>query len=282
MAGAQGGEGGGVFPRFGRTLDTGDYRTVPNVTEQDLATLDEREREVVRLAFGLPDGEPASYPEIGKKLGVSGERVRQIRNAALGKLQRIVNPDWPWPKGQAPQGWRLKDALDTAGFCWPSGNDWPPDQLPTGFDPAGHPAAPEVGLAEEEIVPGIASLRMDPLLLLRDARVVNPPDRERMGIGVFVCVSSAEDRDETTWVALTQKARPDRLPIESRWRTGGNYKWRRRKLYLMDAGRWIGPRGAFVSAAWREAFNEFPERAGLTVEGLAVVRASVLRVRKRD
>jgi hypothetical protein len=89
---------------LGRTLDTGDHRTVHNVTDAVLRTLDPREQEVICLAFGLRDGELLTYSAIGEKLGVGGERVRQIRNVALRKLQVVVNPDWPWPKGKAPAG----------------------------------------------------------------------------------------------------------------------------------------------------------------------------------
>jgi DNA-binding CsgD family transcriptional regulator len=265
-------EGGG---QLGRTLDTGDYLTVHNVTDDDLGKLDPREREVVRLAFGLTDGEQMKYGAIGEKLGIGGERVRQIRNDALRKLQVAVNPDWPWPRGGAPEGWRLKDALDEAGFRWPVEHDWRPDQLPIGHDP-GETVPFDGGLVADEIVPGLVTLRMDPLLLLRDGRVRNPPRRERMGISIFACVASADDRDETIWAALTHVARPSRVPIEREWRQGGNSPWRRGQLFLMDAGKWIGPRSAFAAAAWREAFNAFPERARLTADGLAAVRSSII------
>lgn len=121
-----------------------------------------REQEVIRLALGLPEGEPMNYPAIGSELGIGGERVRQIRNVALKKLKQARNPDWPWPKGQAPEGWLVKDALDAAGFSWPGEHDWPPDQLPPGHDltesvPTG------AGLKTDEIVPGVASLRIGPV-----------------------------------------------------------------------------------------------------------------------
>jgi hypothetical protein len=50
----------------------------------------------------------------------------------------------------------------------------PADQMPPGFDPA-QPAIPDRGIREEEVVPGVGSLRMDPLLLLRDGRGMQPP-----------------------------------------------------------------------------------------------------------
>jgi hypothetical protein len=254
-------------------LDTGDYRTVHDFVEDDLDALSEREREVVRLAFGLPEGDPLSYSEIGDKLGVSGERIRQIRNVALRKLQQASNPDWPWPRGRAPEGWRLKDALDAAGFSWPSVHDWRADQLPPGHDMTGF-VPDDAGLASEEIVPGIVTLRMDPILLLRDERVRNPANRERMGISVFACVGVSEDGHETTWAALTPKARPDRLTIKQEWREGGNYGWRRGRMSLMDGGRWVGPRAAFTAASWREIFNSFTDgRPRLTAEGLRAISA---------
>jgi RNA polymerase nonessential primary-like sigma factor len=45
---------------------------------------------VVRLSFGLEDGEPRSLGEIGDHLGVSRERVRQIRERALARLRSGV------------------------------------------------------------------------------------------------------------------------------------------------------------------------------------------------
>jgi RNA polymerase primary sigma factor len=50
-------------------------------------TLPEREREVVKLRFGLDgDPDPHSLEEIGRKLGLTRERVRQIENQALKRL----------------------------------------------------------------------------------------------------------------------------------------------------------------------------------------------------
>jgi len=50
-----------------------------------LNTLPDAEREVIRLRFGL-DGDPVTLREIGKMMGVSHERVRQLESAGLERL----------------------------------------------------------------------------------------------------------------------------------------------------------------------------------------------------
>jgi RNA polymerase primary sigma factor len=53
-----------------------------------LGELDGKEREVVRLRFGLEDDEPRTLQEIGDRLHLSRERVRQIESRAKDKLRR--------------------------------------------------------------------------------------------------------------------------------------------------------------------------------------------------
>ncbi len=53
-----------------------------------LGAIDEREAMVLRLRFGLYEGHPMTLGEIGKKLRLTRERVRQIQNAAVAKLQK--------------------------------------------------------------------------------------------------------------------------------------------------------------------------------------------------
>jgi RNA polymerase primary sigma factor len=55
--------------------------------ESALSTLKEREAKVIRLYFGLDDQEPMTLEEIGDLLGITRERVRQIKERALERLR---------------------------------------------------------------------------------------------------------------------------------------------------------------------------------------------------
>ena len=51
------------------------------------ASCREREQEIVRLRFGLDDGQARTLEEVGKEFGVTRERIRQIEAKTLAKLR---------------------------------------------------------------------------------------------------------------------------------------------------------------------------------------------------
>ena len=55
--------------------------------EEALEELNDRDRAVIRLRFGLDDGKPRTLEEVGQEFGVTRERIRQIESKTLGKLR---------------------------------------------------------------------------------------------------------------------------------------------------------------------------------------------------
>jgi RNA polymerase primary sigma factor len=59
-----------------------------------LATLDARESRILSMRFGLDNGRPKTLEEVGERLGVTRERIRQIQEQALQKMRvKIENRD---------------------------------------------------------------------------------------------------------------------------------------------------------------------------------------------
>jgi RNA polymerase primary sigma factor len=55
--------------------------------ERALSKLPEREREVLKMHFGLDDGHPLSFNKIGLRFNVCGTTIRRIANMALRRLR---------------------------------------------------------------------------------------------------------------------------------------------------------------------------------------------------
>ena len=60
---------------------------LPEEIARLLAPLDEREREILKLRFGLDRGEPRTLEEVGEHFNLTRERIRQIEARAMSKLR---------------------------------------------------------------------------------------------------------------------------------------------------------------------------------------------------
>jgi RNA polymerase primary sigma factor len=86
------GDGNDRMERFTlATEDATDAAALANARSRDideaLATLAPRDAKVLRLYFGLDDGKSRTLEEIGRMLGVTRERIRQLRDRALQQLR---------------------------------------------------------------------------------------------------------------------------------------------------------------------------------------------------
>ncbi|HJQ75758.1 MAG TPA: sigma-70 family RNA polymerase sigma factor [Acidimicrobiia bacterium] len=79
------------------TLPGPDLAVIDDETRELISTLidhlDEREADIVRARYGLLDGRQQKLADIGKRHGISAERVRQLERQALVTLRRIADPD---------------------------------------------------------------------------------------------------------------------------------------------------------------------------------------------
>jgi RNA polymerase primary sigma factor len=80
-------------------VDAASFILLQEQLDSVLHTLSEREKKVIQLRFGLTDGHPRTLEEVGREFGVTRERIRQIENNTLKKLECL-------PEAQA-----LKDCV---------------------------------------------------------------------------------------------------------------------------------------------------------------------------
>nr|MBP6728448.1 RNA polymerase sigma factor RpoD [Microthrixaceae bacterium] len=81
--------------------DAAAQRMLGQALMEALDELNERERQVVRLRFGLEDGQAHTLEEVGREFGVTRERIRQIESKTLAKLRHPHRSQ------------KLRDYLDT-------------------------------------------------------------------------------------------------------------------------------------------------------------------------
>ena len=68
-------------------LDAASFMLLQEQIEGVLHTLTDREKKVIKLRFGMDDGEPRTLEEVGIEFGVTRERIRQIESKTLAKLR---------------------------------------------------------------------------------------------------------------------------------------------------------------------------------------------------
>ena len=78
-------------------VDAASFILLQEQLDSVLHTLSEREKKVIQLRFGLTDGHPRTLEEVGREFGVTRERIRQIENNTLKKLEML------------PEAQRLRD-----------------------------------------------------------------------------------------------------------------------------------------------------------------------------
>ena len=66
-------------------------KTLRGELRELLQVLDDRERKIIFQRFGLDGGKPKTLEEVGKKFGVTRERIRQLQNLALAKMRQALS-----------------------------------------------------------------------------------------------------------------------------------------------------------------------------------------------
>jgi RNA polymerase primary sigma factor len=67
-----------------------DEKTTVDMLHEFITRLDPRESRILRYRFGLDGGSERTLEEVGQHFGVTRERIRQLQNAALLKLRRMI------------------------------------------------------------------------------------------------------------------------------------------------------------------------------------------------
>jgi RNA polymerase primary sigma factor len=83
--------------------------------QQLLDAIDHREATILRLRFGLEGDEPLTLKEVGKRVGLTRERVRQIEIEALDKLNRRIQSRNPFSDEHEPPKRRKRRAAGRNG-----------------------------------------------------------------------------------------------------------------------------------------------------------------------
>jgi RNA polymerase primary sigma factor len=68
-------------------VERASFRLLQEQLNSVLYTLSGREKEVIEMRFGLRDGQPRTLEDVGKRFGVTRERIRQIESKTLSKLR---------------------------------------------------------------------------------------------------------------------------------------------------------------------------------------------------
>jgi RNA polymerase primary sigma factor len=68
-------------------VERASFRLLQEQLNTVLYTLSGREKEVIEMRFGLRDGQPRTLEDVGKRFGVTRERIRQIESKTLSKLR---------------------------------------------------------------------------------------------------------------------------------------------------------------------------------------------------
>ncbi len=120
-----------------------DHRLAPpdqDVANQDdlntvlrlLEAIDDREATILRLRFGLDGDEPLTLKEVGERVGLTRERVRQIEIEALNKLNRRMLSRNPFSEEHEPPKRRRRSKKTPRGNGSDHGSARPPRRAAPG------------------------------------------------------------------------------------------------------------------------------------------------------